>query len=398
VSFGGLVVICAVAFAAPLLLVLVPRLRVPAVVVEILAGIAIGPAGFGWVHMDEPIRVLSVLGLAFLLFLSGLELDFEMLVGRRLQLAAVGFVVSVAIAYLIATGFHGAGLVESSLLVALCLSATALGIVLPVLKDAGVASTEFGQLIMAASSIADFGTILLLSLVFSRESSSVVTRLVLLGGFAVLTLLGVVALSAAERWRGLGAALVRLQDSTAQIRIRGAFLIMVALAALAARQGLEVILGAFVAGALVSALDRDYKLTHPKFHDKLEAVGFGIFIPVFFISSGIQFDTGALFSSIGTMLRVPLFLAALTAARAIPAVLYAPLISRQRVVAAGLLQATSLPFIVAIAAIGVDLQKLTRPNASALVAAGLLSVVLYPTLALALIRREAPEAATQPVA
>src|SRR5215471_6537541 len=180
-SFSGLVVVCAVAFAAPMLLALVPRFRVPAVVVEILAGIAIGPAGFRWVTIDEPIRVLSVLGLAFLLFLSGLELDLEMLVGRRLKVTLVAFAVSVAIAYALALGLHAAGLVELSMLVALCLSATALGIVLPVLKDTGLASTEFGQLIMAAASIADFGTILLLSLLFSRESSSVVARLVLIG-------------------------------------------------------------------------------------------------------------------------------------------------------------------------------------------------------------------------
>lgn len=397
-SFDGLVVVCAVAFVTPLLLGLVPRLRLPAVVLEILAGIAIGPAGLAWVTMDEPIRVLSVLGLAFLLFLSGLELDFALLAGRRLQLSVLGFGVSVAVGYVIALALHAAGLVESPLLVALCLSATALGIVLPVLKDAGLMKTDFGQLIMASSSIADFGTILLLSFLFSRESSSVITKFVLIGGFAVLTLLAVVALSAAGRSQALGGALLRLQDSTSQIRIRGAFLIMVALAGLAHRQGLEVILGAFVAGALVSILDRDFKSTHPKFHDKLEGIGFGVFIPVFFVASGIQFNAGALFSSTGTLLRVPMFLLALAAARGIPALLYRRLIGMPRVIVAGLLQATSLPFIVAIAAIGVELHELTPPNAAALVAAGLLSVVFFPTLALALVRRDGASAPAQEAA
>src|SRR6187399_835447 len=229
-SFTGLVVVCAVAFTAPLVLALVPRLRLPAVVLEILVGIAIGPNGLGWVSMDEPIRVLSMLGLAFLLFLSGLEIDFTLLVGRRLQVASLGFVASIVIGYLLARGLHAAGLVESPLLVALCLSGTALGIVLPVLKDAGLMKSDFGQLIMAAASIADFGTILLLSFLFSRESSSPITQLVLLGGFAALTLLGVVALKTAGRWGALSAAMLRLQDSTSQIRIRGAFLIMVGLA------------------------------------------------------------------------------------------------------------------------------------------------------------------------
>jgi Kef-type K+ transport system membrane component KefB len=388
-SFTGLVVVCAVAFVCPLLLALVPRLRLPAVVLEILVGIAIGPTGLGWVSMDEPIRVLSVLGLAFLLFLSGLEIDFTLLVGRRLQVASLGFVASIVIGYLLARGLHAAGLVESPLLVALCLSATALGIVLPVLKDAGLMRSDFGQLIMAAASIADFGTILLLSFLFSRQSHSPITQLVLLGGFAALTLLAVVALKTAGRWGALSVAMLRLQDSTSQIRIRGAFLIMVGLAALAMRQGLEVILGAFVAGALVSILDRDFRATHPKFHDKLEGIGFGVFIPVFFVASGIQFDAGALFSSTGTLLRVPMFLVALTAARGLPALLYMRMMGPRRMIVAGLLQATSLPFIVAIAAIGVELHALTRPNASALVAAGLLSVVFFPAVALALVRRDA---------
>ena len=390
-SFDGLVIVCAVAFASPLLLALVPRLRLPAVVLEILVGIAIGPNGLGWVSIDEPIRVLSFLGLAFLLFLSGLEIDFTLLVGRRLQVSVLGFAMSVAIGYVLALGLRAAGLVESPLLVALCLSATAIGIVLPVLKDAGLIETDFGQLMMAAASIADFGTILLLSFLFSRESASPVTQLVLLGGFAALTLLAVFALKTVGRWGVLTAALLRLQDSSSQIRVRGAFLIMVALAALATRQGLEVILGAFVAGALVSILDRDYKSTHPKFHDKLEGIGFGVFIPVFFVASGIQFDTGALFANSGTMLRVPIFLLALAAARGLPALLYRRMMGPRRMIVAALLQATSLPFIVAVTAIGVELNELTRPNASALIAAGLLSVVFFPAMALALERRALPD-------
>jgi len=392
-SFDGLVIVCAVAFVAPLLLALAPRLRFPAVVFEILVGIAIGPNGLGWVSMDEPIRVLSMLGLAFLLFLSGLEIDFMLLAGRRLQAAILGFVASVAIGFMLALGLSAAGLVESPLLIALCLSTTAPGIVLPVLKDAGLLKSEFGQLIMGATSIAAFGTILLLSFLFSRESSSAVTKFVLLGGFAALAIVIALAMRAAGQWQSLGGALLRLQDSTSQIRIRGAFLIMVALAALASRQGLQLILGAFVAGALVSIVDRDYQSTHPKFRDKLEAIGFGVFIPAFFISSGIRFDVGALFSSSGALLRVPIFLVALLAARGVPALLYRPFMGPRRLVVASLLQATSLPFIVAIAAIGVELNELTRPNASALVAAGLLSVVFFPTTALALIRRDGAGAA-----
>jgi Kef-type K+ transport system membrane component KefB len=385
--FTGLVIVCLVAFAAPLLLGLVPKLRLPAVVLEIMAGILIGPAVLGWVTVDEPIRVLSVLGLSFLLFLAGLELDTKLLRGPRLRLALVAFVVSAALALAIALALNVAGMVPSTLIVAVVLSATALGIVAPVLKDAGEGSSEFGQLVVAGASISDFATVLALSLLFAEETDDRSAQLLLVGGFVVLTTLIVVALSAAERSRRLGGVLLRLQDSTAQIRIRGAFLLLVVFAALAEHLGLEVILGTFVAGALLAILDRDYVHTHPKFHEKLEAIGFGVFVPVFFVTSGVQFDAGALFADLGTIARVPIFLLALLAARGLPALLYRPLVGGDRALVAGLLQATSLPFIVAATAIGVEVDALTRTNASALVAAGLLSVVIFPMTAVTLLRR-----------
>lgn len=392
-AFTGLMIVCAVAFAAPLILGFFPRIRLPAIVVEILAGIAIGPAGLGWVTLDEPIRVLSMLGLALLLFLAGLEFDVRLLDGRRLYVTIAAFAASMLVAYAIAAGLRAAGIVESALLVAICLSATALGIIAPVLKDAGESSSPFGQLVIAGASIADFGTVLMLSLLFSSEPTPVTVKLVLLGGFGVLILAVIVAMRTAEHLERLQAVLLRLQDSISQIRIRGAFLLLVALAALAARLGLEVILGAFVAGGLLAVLDRDYARTHPKFREKLEAIGFGVFIPVFFVASGLRFDLGGLFADAATIARVPIFLGALCLARGLPALLYRPLVGSRRVLPAALLQATSLPFIVATTTIGVELHALTAPNASALVAAGLVSVIIFPMAAMALLRADAQPSA-----
>ena len=386
--FSGLVIVCAAAFVAPLALGLAPRLRLPSIVLEILTGIAIGPAGLGWVAVDEPIRVLSIIGLGFLLFLAGLELDVTQLTGRRLRLALGGFVLSMVLAYALAVLLRAAGMVESALLVAICLSATALGVIAPVLKEAGETTSEFGQLVIGAASIADFGTVLMLSLLFSRESSSPAAKAILIGGFVALTAAVVAAMLTARRWSRLETTLVRLQDSTSQIRIRGAFLLLILFAALAGRLGLEIILGAFVAGGLLSVIDRDYARTHPKFHEKLEAVGFGVFIPVFFVTSGLTFNASALVASPGTVLRVPIFLAALLVVRGLPALFYRPLLGPSRAVVAGLLQATSLPFIVASTTIGIELHELTAPNAAALVAAGLLSVVIFPVTALALLQRK----------
>lgn len=391
--FTGLVIVAAVAFSAPLLLGLTPRLRLPAAVLEIVAGIAIGPAGLGWVSLDAPIEVLSVLGLAFLLFLSGLEVDFHQLRGRTLHVTVAAFVVSFAIALAMAFALHQVGWVESWVLVGIILTATALGVVIPVLKDANESASAFGQLVIAAASIADFGTILLLSILFSRESTDLTTRLVLIGGFALLAVFVFVAFEGAERWGRLSQLMLKLQDTTAQIRIRGAFLLLVVFAAMAERLGLEVILGAFIAGAMLGLVDRDYARTHPHFHTKLEGVGFGVFIPVFFIASGLRFNLDALVASAETIARVPVFLIALLAARGLPAWLYRPLVGGQKAVVAGLLQATSLPFIVAATSIGVEMKVLGDTNAAALVAAGLLSVVIFPASALTLLKGSEKEVA-----
>ena len=166
VSFTSAAVVAAVAFAAPLALGLAPALRLPSVVLELVAGIVVGPSVLGWVSMDEPVEVLSLLGLAFLLLLAGLEVEFDMLRGSLLRTAALGFALSFAIALAFALVLDAAGVTGSPLLIAIILSATSLGVVIPVLKDSGEAATAFGQLVIAAASIADVATVVLLSLFF----------------------------------------------------------------------------------------------------------------------------------------------------------------------------------------------------------------------------------------
>src|SRR5918997_1504552 len=185
ISLTGVLVVAAIAFTVPLVLGLAPTLHFPSVVLEIVAGIVIGPAVLGLVEVDLPLQVLALLGLAFLLFLAGLEIDFDHLRGARLRSAAAGFVISLAVALGIGLGLHAAGHIQAPLLVAVILSSTSLGIVIPVLSDAGQSNTTLGQLIIAGSSIADFGAIILLSLFFSGDSSSVRSTLLLIGGFWV---------------------------------------------------------------------------------------------------------------------------------------------------------------------------------------------------------------------
>ena len=294
-GFTNLLIIVALGFAAPFVLGLAPGLRLPAVVLEILAGIVVGPSGLGWVEVDQTVEIVALLGLAFLLFLAGLEIDFDRLRGRLLRLAGLGYAISFLLAIVVALGLKAAGLVETPLLVAIILCATSLGVIIPVLKDANQVSTKFGQLVLAAGSIADFGAIILLSLFFSGEGGIGATLILIIG---LILLAGVIFLAtrAAEHSGRISADLLRLQNTTAQIRVRGAIVLLVGFAAAAQSLGLEVILGTFIAGALLRLSDRDEAMTHPDFRPKLTAIGFGVFIPVFFVTSGVRFDLDALFA------------------------------------------------------------------------------------------------------
>lgn len=395
VSFVGLLIVALVAFLAPLLIGLSPARRLPRVVVEIVAGIVIGPSVLGWVRIDPPISMLSLIGLAFLFFLAGMEVELERLRGRLLLYVGVAFVASLGLALLVGFALVAAGQVRAPLFIAIILVATSLGIVAPLLTDAGESATEFGQLVIAAAMFAEFGSIILLSLFFSREATGTATKVVLLIGFALLALAFAFVVFRLGRSTRIAAVLLRLQDTTAQLRVRGAFLLLVAFVTLASLLGLETILGTFIAGAILRFVDQDRFCTHPEFRQKLEAIGFGVFIPVFFVASGIQFDLAALLSSSSALLRVPIFLAALLLVRGLPALLYRPLVGARRSVIAGLLQATSLTFIVAATQIGLVLGVITKATGAALIAAGLLSVLSFPVLALTLMRLGDPGPASE---
>jgi Kef-type K+ transport system membrane component KefB len=389
VSFTNLLIVAAVAVLAPLTVGFFPRLRVPAVVLEIIGGIIIGPSVLGWAHADLPVQILALFGLAFLLFLAGLEIDVHRLRGRLLRFAIFGYLVSLVLGYGAGNVFTAAGWVSQPLLIAIILASTALGLVVPVLKDAGQVHSEVGQTALAAASVADFTAIVLLSLFFSSSGGSTGARVVVLGAFAGLVVVTGLVLSGAARSMRLGRVLVRLQDTTAEIRIRCAVLLLVAFTVLAARFGLESILGAFLAGAIVGLVDRD-SASHPNFRVKLEAIGYGFLVPVFFVSSGIRLNLTGLLHSPSALARVPVFLLALLVVRGVPALLGWRANGPRSTLALGLLQATSLPFIVAATQIGVVLGKLTSVTAAALVCAGLLSVMIFPLFALGLLRRDEP--------
>jgi Kef-type K+ transport system membrane component KefB len=389
VSFSSVAVIAAVALVAPLAIAFT-GLRLPAIVLEILIGIAIGPQGLGWAKVDEPVIVMSTLGLAFLLLLAGLEIDFARLRGRLLRLTLISYAASFGLAIVVGLGLRAADLVKSPLLVAIILSATGLGVIVPILKDAGETSTAFGQVVVAGASVAEVGPIVLLSLFFSGESGGLGAKLALLLAFLAFVGAAAFVILGLQRSMRISQTLLRLQDTTAEIRVRGAFLLLALFVFLASRFGLEAILGAFLAGATLKLVDRDENMTHAFFHGKLEAAGFGIFVPFFFVSTGLKLDADSLLHSGSTLARVPIFLAALLIVRGVPALIYRPFAERSSQLAAGgLLQATSLSIPVVAGQIGVDLGLIRPENYVALVAAGLLSVIVFPLVALTLLRERA---------
>jgi Kef-type K+ transport system membrane component KefB len=385
-SFASLAIVAATGFLAPLAIGLVPGLRLPSVVLEIVLGILVGPSVLDWAQADQPVRIMALIGLSFLLLIAGLEVDYERLRGRLLEVTGLGFVLSFAIALALGFALDVVGLVSSPLLIAIMFSATGLGIVIAVLKDAGTVESSFGQLVIAGSSIAEVATIVLLTLFFSGESSSIGARLTLFGLFGALCVAVALTVLRVEHSMRLMQTLVRLQDTTAQIRVRGAFVLLVLFVVLADHFGLEAILGAFLAGAILKLVDRDQAMTHPQFRQKLEAAGFGVFIPFFFVSSGIRYDAGALFGSGSTLARVPLFLVMLLVVRGVPALLYRQLIGARATAAGALLQATSVGFFVVASEIGQEMGLISAANSAALIAAGLLSVILFPVGALSLLR------------
>ena len=311
VSFDDLLLVMAVAVAVPLLLGLVPRVPIPSSVLEIAAGILIGPAVLGWVSSDAVITVFARLGVALLLFLAGLELDFAKLRGRPLKLGLYGFAASLAIGLALALPLGAVGVVVDPLLVAIILSSTSLGIVCPVLKDAGILDSRAGTYVVAACSVAEFGSIVVLSMFFSPSGSvdPAVTIVKLVGLALIVAAIAYVASKHAP-WRArIDDVLSRLQDTSAQLRVRAAMLLMIALLVLSEELKFDAILGSFLAGALLSALTdpaREEELGQVR--HKLEGIGFGFFVPIFFVATGLSFPVDRLFSDWSTAVRVPLFL------------------------------------------------------------------------------------------
>lgn len=382
----GLLIVAAIAFLAPLLIGLVPRLPIPAVAVEVVAGIIVGPSVLGIAHLDTATQVLAPLGLAFLFFLLGLDLELEGITTRSLRIAGASQAMSIVIAFAITFGLVAVGFLDGSpVLVAVALLSTSLGVVAPVLLDAGERHSPMGRQLIISGSVSEFVGVIMLSLLFSAGDR--LESALLLLGFGTCLLLAFGAILRISHLGRLARALVKLQDTTAQIRVRASMLLLISCMILANIFGVELLLAAFVAGFLQNIIDTEWEKTHPSFHGKLEALGFGFLVPIFFVTTGIQFDLRGMLADTDGLVLIPILVVALLLVRGLPVVLYTGLMDRRRLIAAGLMQSTALPLLLAAAQLGVALNVLDRVTANAMTAAGLISTLVFPPLALAILRR-----------
>ena len=381
-----ILVVAAIAAAAPILADLSRRMRVPIVVAEIMLGIIVGPELLGLATSDVFISALSTFGLAFLFFLAGMEIDFERIRGAPSRLGAAGWGLSLALGLTVAIALWLAGMIDAPILVGLALTTTALGTLMPILRDSGILAERFGNYVVGAGAAGEFGPVVIVSIILAFEAGEL-WRSALLFVFA-----GIVVAATLFALRSRPSRVVRLIETTmgtsGQLAVRLSMLLIVALVVLASEFGLDVILGAFAAGVIVGLVIRDRDTR--EFEAKLDAVGFGFLIPVFFISTGMTFDVDALLSSSSAIALVPGFALLFLLCRGVPVeLLYRGELSREERRPLILFSAAALPLLVAITEIGTEAGVMRADEASALVGAGMLSVLVFPLVALGLRERQA---------
>ena len=376
----GLFYVFAVATLAPLALSFLPWLPLPAVVLEILLGIAIGPLALDLVpRTDTVIHVLALLGVSLLLFFAGLELDLRAIINPRVRTLLLAYVLSIALALLVGELVMTLGMDVTPLFLMVVLSATGLGVLLPIMKDAGYLETELGQVIFGACAIAEVVPLVLLALCFPPGDATVLQQAGKIVILLLVAALAALAILRGSRHQRLERRIARLENTTAQLRVRATFLLILGLAALATHFQIEVILAAFAAGLVVGA-SRKEALEHSDQLKKLEGAAFGIFIPVFFVSTGINLDVSLLFDSVEVLLLVPIFLVSLLVVRGLPVLLYRRLMTQRERAGTAFFQATSLSLLIASAPAGLAAHAITERGSTALIAAGMLSVIVYPAI------------------
>ena len=374
-----LAIVAASALAGTMAALAVGRgLLLPVVVLELLLGILLGPWVLG-LHVTVLVGFFSDLGLGLLFFFAGYEIDVRRIAGRPLRLALAGWGVSLLLAYAIGGILAEAGVVLSLLYTGSALATTAIGTLIPVLSDTGDLRTRFGGYLLAAGAVGEFGPILLITLILSSQST-VHNALILIAFIVLAVAVAVLAVRSSERTMPL---LERTLESSSQLAVRWIIVLVFALALLAFELGLDLLLGGFAAGVITRQVLRRHEM--PTFDSKLSAVAFGVFVPFFFVTSGMKLDLGALFASASGVLKMLGFFLLFLVVRGTPALLlYRRVLDLRERVALALLSSTQLPLVLAITTLAMSGGHMRASTAAALVGAAVLSTLVFPALGLRL--------------
>jgi Kef-type K+ transport system membrane component KefB len=386
-----LAVVATSAFAGTLSALVTGRgLLLPAVVVELLFGVVIGPQVLG-LEVSEFIQFFADLGLGMLFFYAGYEIDLHRIAGRPLRLAALGWAISLALAYTIGGVLAAAGIVLSLLYTGSAMATTAIGTLIPILSDSGELKTRFGTYLLGAGAVGEFGPILLVTLILSTGSA--VHHAAILIAFVVLAVgVALIAVRSSERTLPL---FERTLEKSSQLAVRWIVVLVFALALLASELGLDLLLGGFAAGLITRQVLKKREV--PAFDSKLSAVAFGVFIPFFFVVSGMNLDVDALFASVSGVAKLVLFFGLFLVVRGTPALLlYGGILDRRSRLALACFSSTQLPLVLAITTLAQDQGDMRSSTAAALVGAAVLSTLVYPIAGLRL-RGDRPVETTAPL-
>lgn len=384
-TFYNLFIIFIAAILAPIVASVIPRFKFPVVVLEICLGIIIGPQVLGLVHLDPVINELSQFGLGFLFFLAGFEIDIDHLKGKPLTYAVIGWIISLIIALIIGGILQASGLVISFIFIALAISTTAVGVLVPILRDEGELNSNFGRIVFAAGVVGEFAPLTILALFFNKVYNNFSSLILIL----IFILIAVTILFTVRQWQPpyIVGLMRKTMNNSGQLALRLSLLLLVALIFITMNSGIDFLFGAFTAGIILSEVIKMAKNKDDKdienMRIKFEGIGFGLLIPIFFIVSGINFDLKAFLTSPTSLLMVPIFIISFLIVRGFPAmVIYRKILSKAERVPLALFSATQLPMVIVITNLAVKSGTMHTNNAADLVGAAIISVILFPFIAL----------------
>jgi Kef-type K+ transport system membrane component KefB len=377
----SLLVVTLVAALTPVIVAALPGPGIPQVVIMILAGVLIGPQGLGLAETTG-IQLLANVGLGFLFLLAGYELDPRLLRAHAGRLAIIGWVISAVIAVGAVAALGSVGFLRAFVPIGLALTTTALGTLLPILHDHHMLSGQFGRYVLAAGAVGELFPIVAISLFLTERGEFVAIASILAVGLMAILLTLVPRIIGPARVRAI---IHQGRRATSQTTLRWSIVLLLLLLVAAQRFGLDVVLGAMLAGMVLRSWTHGIDIDVTPLEGKLDAVGYGFFIPVFFVASGMALDVQSIAQN---PLRLLVFFVLLLVVRGLPSLLvYRRALPLRQRAEMTFITATTMPLLIALAAIGLSTGVMIPANAAALVGAGVLSVLVYPLIAIALARR-----------